>query len=101
VEDPDGTYAARLATAPAQNGHLDLEDLRVALLRLPVEQRETVLLVAGGISYEEAAQICGVAIGTIKSRVNRARTSLAELLGIVDAEDIGADRVMKAAVSAK
>jgi DNA-directed RNA polymerase specialized sigma24 family protein len=55
VEDPDGTYAARLSTAPAQNGHLDLEDLRVALLRLPVEQRETVLLVAGGISYEEAA----------------------------------------------
>jgi len=101
VEDPDGTYAARLATAPAQNGHLDLEDLRVALLRLPVEQREIVLLVAGGISYEEAAQICGVAIGTIKSRVNRARTSLAELLGIVDAGDIGADRVMKAAVPAK
>jgi RNA polymerase sigma-70 factor, ECF subfamily len=101
VEDPDGAYAARLATAPAQNGHLDLEDLRVALLRLPVEQRETVLLVAGGISYEEAAQICGVAIGTVKSRVNRARTSLAELLGIVDAEDIGADRVMKAAVPAK
>jgi RNA polymerase sigma-70 factor, ECF subfamily len=101
VEDPDGAYAARLATAPAQNGHLDLEDLRVALLRLPVEQRETVLLVAGGISYEEAAQICGVAIGTIKSRVNRARTSLDELLGIVDAEVIGADRVMKAAVPAK
>jgi RNA polymerase sigma-70 factor, ECF subfamily len=101
VEDPDGTYAARLATAPAQNGHLDLEDLRVALLRLPVEQRETVLLVAGGISYEEAAQICGVAIGTIKSRVNRARSGLSELLGIVDPEDIGADRVMKAAVPAK
>ena len=101
VEDPDGQYAARRATAPAQNGHLDLEDLRVALLRLPVEQRETVLLVAGGISYEEAAQICGVAIGTIKSRVNRARSGISELLGIVDAEDIGADRVMKAAVSAK
>jgi RNA polymerase sigma-70 factor, ECF subfamily len=71
VEDPDGTYAARLATAPAQNGHLDLEDLRVALLRLPVEQRETVLLVAGGISYEEAAQICGVAIGTVKCGYRR------------------------------
>jgi len=98
VEDPDGTYAENLATAPAQNGHLDLKDLRTALIKLPVEQREAVLLVAGGISYDEAARICGVAIGTIKSRVNRARSSLAQLLGVVDPEDIGADRVMKAAL---
>jgi len=67
VEDPDGIYAARLATAPAQNGHLDLKDLKTALGKIPVEQREAVLLVAGGISYDEAARICGVAIGTIKS----------------------------------
>jgi RNA polymerase sigma-70 factor (ECF subfamily) len=98
VEDPDGIHAAKLATAPAQNGHLDLKDLRTALIKLPIEQREAVLLVAGGISYEEAAQICGVAIGTIKSRVNRARHGLAQLLGVVDSEDIGADRLMKAAV---
>lgn len=51
----------------------EVEDLRTALVKLPVEQREAVLLVAGGISYEEAAQIRRVAIGTIKSRVNRAR----------------------------
>ncbi len=98
VEDPDGIHAARLATAPAQDGHLALKDLRSALAKLPVEQREAVLLVAGGISYEEAAQICGVAIGTIKSRVNRARQGLAHLLGVVDPEDIGADRVMKASL---
>jgi RNA polymerase sigma-70 factor (ECF subfamily) len=98
VEDQDGFHAARLATAPAQDGHLDLKDLRAALVKLPVEQREAVLLVAGGISYEEAAQICGVAIGTIKSRVNRARRSLAHLLGVADPEDIGADRVMKASL---
>ncbi len=53
---------------------------------------------AEGLSYEEAAQICGVAIGTIKSRVNRARQGLAHLLGVVGPEDIGADRVMQAAL---
>jgi RNA polymerase sigma-70 factor (ECF subfamily) len=99
VEDPDGIYAANLATAPAQNGHLDLKDLRTALVKLPVEQREAVLLVAGGISYDEAAQICGVAIGTIKSRVNRARSGLAQLLAVEGQDDFGADRVMKAALS--
>jgi RNA polymerase sigma-70 factor, ECF subfamily len=98
VEDPDGAYAAKLTTLPAQDGQLDLRDLRTALVKLPVEQREAVLLVAGGISYEEAARICGVAIGTIKSRVNRARHGLAQLLGVIDPEDIGADRVMKAAL---
>ena len=98
VQDPDGFYAARLAMAPAQSEHLNLRDLRTALMRLPIEQREAILLIAAGISYEEAAHICETAVGTIKSRVNRARHHLAELLGIVDPEDIGADRVMKAAL---
>ena len=100
VEDPDGQYAARLAVAPTQDAYVNLQDLGAALLQIPVEQREAVLLAAGGISYKEAAQICGVAIGTIKSRVNRARHALAERLSIADAEDIGADRIMKAAVPA-
>jgi RNA polymerase sigma-70 factor (ECF subfamily) len=99
VEDPDGFYAARLATAPDQNGHLDLLDLMAALRRLSVEQREAVLLIAYGISYEEAARICGAAVGTVKCRVNRARRRLAELLGIMNPEDFGADRVMKAALA--
>ncbi|WP_046867769.1 sigma-70 family RNA polymerase sigma factor [Microvirga massiliensis] len=98
VEDPDGRYAARLATAPDQTGHVDLLDLMAALMRLSVEQRKAVLLIAGGVSYEEAAHICGAAVGTVKCRVNRARRRLAELLGIMDPEDIGADRVMKAAL---
>jgi RNA polymerase sigma-70 factor (ECF subfamily) len=76
VADPVGRYAATLATAPTQDRHLDLKDLRTALLKLPIEQREAVLLIAAGISYEEAAHICGTAIGTIKSRVNRARIIL-------------------------
>jgi RNA polymerase sigma-70 factor (ECF subfamily) len=98
VPDPEGLLAARRATGPTQMSHLDLDDLKTALMKLPLEQREAVLLIAGGISYEEAAQICGTALGTIKSRVNRARHRLAELLGVVDPEDIGADRVTKAAL---
>jgi RNA polymerase sigma-70 factor (ECF subfamily) len=100
VEDPDGTMASRLSVHPAQDGHLDVEDLKVALTRLPIKQREAFLLVAAqGFSYEETAEICEVPIGTIKSRVKRARTGLAELLGIEAAEDIGADRVFKASVN--
>ena len=101
VEDPEGLIAARLSCQPEQSGRLDFQDLRSALAKLPVEQREAVLLVgAEGLSYEEAASICGVAVGTIKSRVNRARTRLADLMAVQDAEDIGADRVTRAALSA-
>jgi len=81
VEDPDGMFAGRMFCAPEQDGHLALQDVQAALARLPVEQREALLLVsAEGYRYEEAATICGTNIGTIKSRVNRARTRLAELL---------------------
>src|SRR5829696_5159927 len=84
VEDADGSYAATLLTAPDQQAHLDFEDLRTALARLPQDQREAVILVgAQGFSYEDAANICGCAVGTIKSRVNRARKRL------VDADDLG------------
>lgn len=93
VQDSDGIYAERLATHGAQEGHLDLADFRIALAKLPEEQREVLIMVgATGLSYEEAAQICGVAIGTIKSRVNRARVRLAELLSITTVGDIGPDR---------
>jgi len=60
---------------------LSLDELRLALDGLPEEQREALVLVgAGGFSYEEAAEICRCAIGTVKSRVSRARRALAELL---------------------
>jgi RNA polymerase sigma-70 factor (ECF subfamily) len=99
VEDPEGEFAARLSVLPEQGGHLDLEDLRVALTKLPFEQREALLLVAAqGFSYEEAAEICATRVGTIKSRINRARAKLAELLSVDGAEDIGADRVFRAAL---
>jgi RNA polymerase sigma-70 factor (ECF subfamily) len=99
VEDVDGSYAATLTTAPDQLSHLDFDDLRRALLKLPADQREALLLVgAQGFSYEDAAQICDCAVGTIKSRVNRARSRLADLLGLDAGGDLAADKVFMAAL---
>ncbi|MGH6865902.1 MAG: sigma-70 family RNA polymerase sigma factor [Methyloceanibacter sp.] len=87
VEDADGSYAARLASYPEQHGHMDMQDFREVLIRLPDDQREALILVgAAGFSYEEAAEISGCAVGTIKSRVNRARTRLADMLGLAELE---------------
>jgi RNA polymerase sigma-70 factor (ECF subfamily) len=97
VEDPDGSYAAQLRTAPEQGARLDFQDFRAALAKLPADQREALLLVgAQGFSYEDAAAIMGCAVGTVKSRVNRARVRLAALLSVDDVEDLGADRLMRA-----
>ncbi|MCI0468020.1 MAG: sigma-70 family RNA polymerase sigma factor, partial [Beijerinckiaceae bacterium] len=97
VADPDGAFAANLSTAPAQSGHMDLLDFRAALQQLPSDQREALILIgASGLSYEEAAGICGCAIGTMKSRVNRARNRLAEMLSITSGEEFGDDRAWQA-----
>ena len=81
VADSDGQLAARLSVPPEQQGHLDLIDLNRALGQLPPDQREALILVgAEGFSYEDAATISNCAVGTVKSRVNRARTRLAELM---------------------
>jgi RNA polymerase sigma-70 factor (ECF subfamily) len=59
-------------------GNLELDEMRRALSMLPESQREALILVgAGGLSYEEAAEITGVALGTMKSRVSRARDAIA------------------------
>lgn len=101
VEDPDGNLAGRLSTMPEQNARLDFEDFRTALAKLPSDQREALILIgAEGFSYEEAAQICGVAVGTIKSRVNRARGRLSQLLAVEGAEDLGPDHITRAALQA-
>ena len=90
VEDAEGTMASRLVSVPEQNGHMDLQDLRNALQKLPPEQREALILVGGsGFAYEEAAQICGCALGTLKSRVNRARTAVAALMSLESTSDVG------------
>jgi RNA polymerase sigma-70 factor (ECF subfamily) len=81
VADSDGQFAARQAVPAEQQGHLDLLDLNKALSQLPTDQREALILVgAEGFSYEDAASICNCAVGTVKSRVNRARVKLAELM---------------------
>jgi len=99
VEDGDGSYAARLRAPPEQHGKCDVQDMLKALAKLPIHQREALILVAAeGLSCEEAAQVCGVPIGTIKSRVNRARERLAKLLAVEEAEDLGPDRVTQAAL---
>ena len=91
VADSDGAIAARLATAPAQSGHMDFLDFSGALQKLPADQREALILIgASGLSYEEAAGVCNCAVGTMKSRVNRARNRLVELLAIVSSSDYAA-----------
>ncbi|GAA4043878.1 sigma-70 family RNA polymerase sigma factor [Parerythrobacter jejuensis] len=96
----DEGVAERILTAPAgQEEPIHLSDMHRALLTLPPERREALLLVgAGGFSYEEAAEICGCAIGTIKSRVGRARSALNEMLaeGKIPQRAIGDDAAHRA-----
>lgn len=78
----DDITASRVLAAPAgQEHHVELADMQRALMHLPQPQREALILVgAGGFAYEEAAEICGCAVGTIKSRVARGRVALEQLL---------------------
>jgi RNA polymerase sigma-70 factor, ECF subfamily len=100
VEDTDGRYADSLKLHPEQLGRIEFGEFRAALAKLPHDQREALLLVgASGFSYEEASAICECAVGTIKSRVNRARTRLTELLSLDDT-DFGPDQPTQAVLSA-
>ncbi len=97
LQDVDGQAAAQLMSPPEQNGHLDLDDFRRALTILSADQREALLLVgAEGYSYEEAAQISGCAVGTVKSRVNRARVQLSRIL-TTDANASDPDKILESA----
>jgi RNA polymerase sigma-70 factor (ECF subfamily) len=94
--------AANLATHPEQPGHLDMVDFREALNQLAPDQREALILVgASGFSYDEAAEICGCAVGTVKSRVNRARTRLSEILALKSGTDYGPDHQSQSVVDAR
>lgn len=89
VSDVDGVFTNNLAGKPDHDGRLQMTDFMRAFGQLPEEQREALTLVgAQGFSYEEAADMCGVAIGTIKSRANRGRAKLAELLGIDENDEL-------------
>jgi len=92
VEDGDGRYASRLQMLPEQHDQMQLKDVLAALQQLQSDQREALILIsAAGYSYDEAAVICGCAAGTVKSRVNRARTRLAQILAIDGHDDFGPD----------
>ncbi|WP_297972445.1 sigma-70 family RNA polymerase sigma factor [uncultured Amaricoccus sp.] len=81
VSDAEGTYAARLTAAPAHDGRMEMREFLGALQVLPPDQREALVLVgASGLSYEEAAGVLGTRVGTVKSRVSRARARLEALL---------------------
>jgi RNA polymerase sigma-70 factor (ECF subfamily) len=101
VADSDGTHAAKLVTHASQESHMQFLDFREAMARLPHDHREALILVgASGLSYEEAAGICKCAVGTMKSRVNRARVRLAGLLAESAHASTGPDNAWQAAVDA-
>ena len=94
VQDTDGAFTERLSVHPSQYGVLDMADFKKALDTLPPDQREAIVLIgASGVSYEEAADICHCAVGTMKSRVSRARTRLQDILKISGEADYGPDAV--------
>jgi RNA polymerase sigma-70 factor (ECF subfamily) len=93
VEDPDGGHLYSLKSAPEQDSRLEFRELFALLAKIPLKQREALLLVgASGFSYNDAATICETAVGTIKSRVNRARTLLAELLELDRTDELAVTR---------
>ena len=97
VRDEQGEYAGQLRTPATQDWSVAMRTLQLALQRLPPEHREALILVgAAGLSYEEAAEICGCALGTIKSRVNRARARLLKIMDAEDANDVMVMEVMPA-----
>ncbi|HEX7884387.1 MAG TPA: sigma-70 family RNA polymerase sigma factor [Phenylobacterium sp.] len=101
VRDEQGEYASMLRSPPTQDWSLAMSALQAALQQLPVEHREALILVgAAGLSYEEAAEICGCALGTIKSRVNRARARLLKIMDADEPADVMALETMTALGSA-
>jgi len=87
VDDPVGLYSNQVAEKPAHDGRLQLQDFHTAF-----------------VSYEEAAEMCGIPVGTVKSRANRGRKRLAELLHIdettsLELTDAATDAVVKSSGS--
>jgi RNA polymerase sigma-70 factor (ECF subfamily) len=81
VSDTDGAHAARLVEQPGHSARLEMREFMAALQSLPADQREALVLIgASGLSYEEAAEVLGTRVGTVKSRVSRARSRLEAML---------------------
>jgi RNA polymerase sigma-70 factor, ECF subfamily len=97
IEDTDGGYLDGLKSPPEQHSRLELEEVRAALAKLPSSQREVLLLVgASGFTYEQAAAICKISVGTVKSQISRARTRLVELLALDSVDRFGPDPTTRA-----
>lgn len=98
ISDAEGTHAAKLTATPGHDSQLEMREFLAAMQVLPPDQREALILVgAGGMAYEEAAHVCQVAVGTIKSRVSRARKALEVILAETHSRkpaehEIGADK---------
>lgn len=100
VADTDGEHAHKLASRPTQDHGLTMLDFVRAMGRLNDNQREALVLVgAAGLSYEEAAAVMGVAVGTAKSRVCRGRSLLAAWLEVDDGAGLFADSRIDAAMA--
>lgn len=102
VEDIDEQHAAKMSEKPQQEDRIAVGEFLRAMAAIPDEQREALILVgASGFSYEQAARICSVRTGTIKSRVSRARSRLQELLSgeeaLPSADDKTAKELLQAA----
>ena len=85
VEDEGGYWADTLTVEPEQPAHVDLQDLVSALRDIADVHREAIVLIfVNELSYKEASKVAGCPVGTMKSRVNRARQELAARLGLID-----------------
>jgi RNA polymerase sigma-70 factor (ECF subfamily) len=95
VQDSDSIFAGQIPVKGGQESKVDMQDVQKALNKLAPEHREILLMIGvTELSYEEAAQICNIAVGTVKSRLNRARSKLAEHLGLSSAHEIGEDTTL-------
>jgi RNA polymerase sigma-70 factor (ECF subfamily) len=89
VPDPEGVYASKLAVKPDHDSALSYRDFQRAFDQLSDEHREVLILIgASEFTCEEAAQMMGVAVGTVKSRTSRARRRLADLMGLAEGETV-------------
>lgn len=97
IESTDSYHSDSLKSEGGQAGQSNGREFRAALQKLSIDQREALILVgASNFAYEDAAKICGCAVGTIKSRVNRARLHLVELLQIDEVDERGLGQQAKA-----
>ncbi len=95
VQDSDNLLAEQIPVKGGQESNVTMHDVQKALNKLAPEHREILLMIGiTELSYEEAAQVCNIAVGTVKSRLNRARAKLAEHLGLSGVHEIDYDPTM-------